>query len=137
MVQFTFAQQSRRAFSEVRELGLTPGHVKALMVLNDQPRPMGSLAESLGCDASTVTWLVDRLEERGLAERRPSLTDRRVKAVLLTSAGMESRAHLMERLYEPPDELIALDRSRLEALRSALGHLPKPADLSPPAAARS
>jgi DNA-binding MarR family transcriptional regulator len=127
MLQFAFMHQSRRFLSEAREMGLTPGHMKALMVLQPgELRPMGSLAEAMGCDASTCTWLVDRLEERGLVERRPSTKDRRVKAVVLTPSGLEMKESVHERMYEPPPELIELDRVSLEKLRSALRKLPRP-----------
>ena len=109
-----------------QELGVTPGHVKALLELQpDQPRPMGALAESLHCDASNATWLVDRLEERDLVERGDVPTDRRVKTVVLTSLGVKTRAAVIERLYEPPEDLLALDRKDLEELRAALAKLPK------------
>src|ERR1700693_5035913 len=35
-----------------------------------KPTPMNELAAFLGCDASNVTGLVDRLETRGVLERR-------------------------------------------------------------------
>ena len=109
----------------VRELGLTPGHMKALFVLElDEPRPMGALAEALVCDASTVTWLVDSLEERGIVERRPLPTDRRVKTVVLTSLGQKTKTELLERFYEPPQSLLELDTKQLEALDDALAVLP-------------
>ncbi len=109
----------------VRELGLTPGHMKALFVLElDEPRPMGAMAEALTCDASTVTWLVDSLEERGIVERRPLPTDRRVKTVVLTPLGAKTKAELVERLYEPPQALLDLDVKELEALDKALEILP-------------
>ena len=81
---------------------------------------MGSLAQSFQCDASTMTWLVDRLEERGLVERRMLPADRRVKAVALTPVGARTKAELVERVYEPPAELLALDRATLEGLKSTL-----------------
>jgi DNA-binding MarR family transcriptional regulator len=40
---------------------------------------MSQLADEWLCDASNATWIVDRLEERGLAERETTPTDRRVK----------------------------------------------------------
>jgi DNA-binding MarR family transcriptional regulator len=130
LLRFAFMQQSRRWFSEAREMGLTPGHMKALMILEPgEPRPMGALADAIGCDASTVTWLVDRLEERELVERRPSPTDRRVKAIVLTPGGVKMKTLVTERLYEPPPDLLALDRSTLEELRTALRKLPPPQDL--------
>ncbi len=48
---------------------------------------MGRMAELLHCDPSNVTGIVDTLEERNLAERKPSEADRRVKVVELTAAG--------------------------------------------------
>jgi DNA-binding MarR family transcriptional regulator len=113
----------------LQELGLTPGHMKALFELDgDVPVPMGALADTLVCDASSATWMVDRLEERGLVERGPHPRDRRVKTVVLTPEGAKIKAMLIERLHEPPAELEALDQSDLEALRDALQRLPK----SPP-----
>jgi DNA-binding MarR family transcriptional regulator len=69
--------------------------------------------------------MVDRLEQRGLVERHPLPTDRRVKAVLLTSVGAKTKAELLDRLAQPPPELLQLGRSDLEALRHALAKLPR------------
>ena len=38
----------------------------------DEPKPMSELAAALRCDNSNVTGIVDRLEDRGLVERRPA-----------------------------------------------------------------
>jgi DNA-binding MarR family transcriptional regulator len=111
----------------LREHGLTPGHLKALLALQpDAPRSMGALAETLACDASMATWLVDRLEERGMVERRTLPSDRRVKTIVLTERGLAARRMFLARMYEPPEELLAADRATLEALRDALGRLPMP-----------
>jgi DNA-binding MarR family transcriptional regulator len=122
----------------LREHGLTPGHLKALLVMRpDEPKPMGALAETLACDASMATWLVDRLEERGMVERRTLPTDRRVKTIALTKHGLATRQVFLARLYEPPKEFLSADRETLEALRDALARLPA-AEPTPdsPAAAR-
>jgi DNA-binding MarR family transcriptional regulator len=126
MARFTLGQVQRGGqFELLREHGLTPGHLKALAMLDaDEPRPMGAMAEGLRCDASQVTWLVDRLEERGFVERRPLATDRRVKTVALTDAGVAFRARVLEHLYEPPDALLSLDAGTLESLRTHLERLP-------------
>lgn len=122
MAEFTFARFNRGAHQAIlREHGLTPGHLKALGVLDPhEPRPMRAMAEALNVDASMCTWLVDRLEERGFVERRSLPSDRRVKTVVLTSKGIRLRERLAEALYEPPPELLSLDASRLRALRGAL-----------------
>jgi len=85
---------------------------------------MGSLAEEWKCDASTATWIVDRLEAKGLAERRPHPTDRRVKLVGLTPSGTRLKARQVERLYRPPQALLELNLADLVALRNAVAKLP-------------
>ena len=120
----TAMAQFGRASGMLQRLGLTPGHMKLLMKIDEgDGRPMGSLAQTFQCDASTMTWLVDRLEERGLVERRMLPSDRRVKTVALTPAGVKMKSDLMEQYYEPPPELLTLDRDALEALRSALARV--------------
>ena len=128
MAEFTFAKLQQSQHTEIlRGLGLTPGHMKALATLDpDRPKPMGAMAASLQCDASMVTWLVDRLEERGLVERRPSTTDRRVKTVVLTKTGIELRRRIGEVMFAPPAELLALDEGTLRTLCDALRSLPNP-----------
>jgi DNA-binding MarR family transcriptional regulator len=59
---------------------------------------MGELAGRLGCDSSNVTGLTDRLEDRGLVERRPAPGDRRVKVLALTDDGERVQRALWERL---------------------------------------
>jgi DNA-binding MarR family transcriptional regulator len=128
MAEFSFAEFKNSGQLDIlREMGLTPGHLKALAVLDpDEPRPMRAMADALSCDASMVTWLVDRLEERGLVERRASPTDRRVKTLILTPLGIRTRVRLEEAMYTPPPGLAALDLASLEALREALRKLPAP-----------
>jgi DNA-binding MarR family transcriptional regulator len=84
---------------------------------------MRSLAEQWRCDASTATWIVDRLERRGLAERRSAPTDRRVTLVVLTQAGVKTKTQLTRGIYKPPPELLELDRADLAALRDATAKL--------------
>jgi DNA-binding MarR family transcriptional regulator len=63
-----------------------------------RPLPMGRLAQTLACHASNVTGLVDRLEARGLVERRLSADDRRVKVLQLTTQGSRVRAQMLRRM---------------------------------------
>jgi DNA-binding MarR family transcriptional regulator len=103
---------------------LTPNDARALQSLSTQSgRTMGSLAEEWKCDASTATWIVDRLEGRGLVERRPHPTDRRARLVVLTAKGARLKARQLERMYVPPPELLGLDLTDLVALRDAAAKL--------------
>jgi MarR family transcriptional regulator, organic hydroperoxide resistance regulator len=103
------------------EFGLAPGGLKAMQLLEPGTElPMGALAEALVCDASNVTGLVDRLEERGLIERRPDPSDRRVKRIALTAEGQVAREQMMERLFEPPDAIRRLTPQEQEQLRDLL-----------------
>jgi MarR family transcriptional regulator, organic hydroperoxide resistance regulator len=51
------------------------------------PVPMGEVACRLHCDASNVTGIIDRLEQRGLVERRAAPADRRIKTLVVTTRG--------------------------------------------------
>lgn len=73
-------------FERSAEFDLSPPLAKALHALS-QPLSMGELADRLYCDASNITGIVDRLESRGLVDRQPDPTDRRVKRLVLTDAG--------------------------------------------------
>ena len=104
--------------------GLTPNDSRALHALNAEAGlPMRSLAEAWACDPSNATWIVDRLEALGLAERQPSPADRRVKLVRLTAKGQRTKAELLEEFYQPPDELAGLDCADLDALERILEKL--------------
>ena len=89
------------------ELSAAQCHVLHLIEPN-QPVAMGQIAESLACDASNVTGLVDRLESRGLVRRQPSSGDRRIKVLELTQAGARLRSIVMERMTQPPEILARL-----------------------------
>ena len=124
LLDLTMGQRTR-FFGILQEFGLTPGDLRALSALDrEAPRRMRTLARAWACDASNVTWMVDRLESRGLVERQMLPTDRRVKMVALTPLGASTKAELFTRLHEPPPDFLALDRATLEALRDALACLP-------------
>lgn len=96
---------------------LNPGALHALLTLDpDEPQRMSVLAGGWGCDASNVTWLVDRLEEHGLVERRAHPTDRRVRTVALTPKGVQVRKEVEAMIYDPPPTIAALDADDLDAL---------------------
>ena len=116
-----FTQDKPRRWAILSELGLSMQQSMALTHLEPgEPLPMSSLAELLHCDNSNVTGIVDRLEAAGLAERRPGVGDRRVKAIVLTEKGEGMRAEVMRRAGEPPPPLAALPAADAVALRDIL-----------------
>jgi DNA-binding MarR family transcriptional regulator len=101
------------------QLGVTPPLLGALRFL-EQPQTMGRMAELLRCDPSNVTGLVDALEDRKLARRKPSAEDRRVKEVELTAAGKKLRARAVAEMLKPPAWIKDLSASDQRALREIL-----------------
>ena len=63
--------------------------------------------------------------------RRAHAPDRRVNLVVLTRAGVETRAAMLEATYAPPPELMQLDVPTLRALRDAASALPNGRESSP------
>jgi DNA-binding MarR family transcriptional regulator len=118
--------QRVRAGAALAELGLGFAQAHALRMLDpEDPIPMSVLAERLFCDASNVTGLVDRLEARGLVERRSHDHDRRVKALTLTPSGVALRDQVLTVMSEPPEAIAALPESDQRALRDILARAVK------------
>ncbi|GIG69133.1 MarR family winged helix-turn-helix transcriptional regulator [Phytomonospora endophytica] len=92
-------EQAKADFARiVARFGL-PVHLARAIVLLTEPAPMRDLAERLACDRSYITALADRLDERGLVERVPG-TDRRVKLLALTEAGVAVRDEISRAIAE-------------------------------------
>jgi DNA-binding MarR family transcriptional regulator len=116
-----FHASRRRFLAVASEFELSPPQVRALGVLDpERPVPMSELAEALHCDNSNVTGIVDRLEDRGLVERRSATHDRRVKMLAVTDRGAEVRARLAERLDEAPEPLARLSPEDQRTLRDIM-----------------
>ena len=97
---------------------LSPMAMRVLYELEPgQERPMRDLAQNVGCDASNVTGIADRMEARGLIERRHAPGDRRVTLIALTAEGAELRLQVLERLFEPPEAIQRLPEADLRTLR--------------------
>src|SRR6266849_2526021 len=114
LMRFFFAQRAHLPASGAKfDLSPTQCHVLHL-IEPGRPLPMSRLADTLSCDASNVTGLVDRLESRGLVERRPSADDRRVKELQLTPTGSRLRAQLLRRMTgrSLPLSKLSLDQRR-------------------------
>ena len=120
----------RRMIEMARELDFSPVQIHLLRLLEPGVEtPMRALAQQLFCDPSNVTGIVDRLEARGLIERRSLETDRRVKIIRLTPDGQRVRAEVVARMSLPPEEIAALSLESQLALRDALREAAERLDL--------
>src|SRR3954447_15204180 len=111
-----FATNRGRFIAVLGEFDLWPPQWFALQAL-DEPTPMGKLAGMLHCDSSNITGITDRLEQRGLVQRRAAEHDRRVKLLVLTPAGRRLRDRISARLAVPPDAIAGLSAADKRALR--------------------
>ena len=109
MLELLFSHHRPRVWGIAAEFDLAPMQMFALKTLEPgHELPMSALAGSLHCDASNVTGIVDRLECRGLIERRSSSEDRRVKMIAVTEAGQRLREQIAARMGEPPPPIAEL-----------------------------
>ena len=123
LMQLFFAQRANLPLVAA-ELELSPAQCHVLHLIEPgRPIPMGQLAETLACDASNVTGLVDRLESRGLIRRRASEQDRRVKVLELTPTGARLRTLLIDRMTAPPATLRRLSAAEQRSLVRILARL--------------
>ena len=121
LVQVAFDRVHRYFATTAAEMDLAPAQAAALQELRpDAPISMRELAGRLKCDPSNITGLIDRLEMRGLVERRAHPADRRIKYLVLTIDGQAVREQLAARLYAAPGWLSDLGESDQQALRELL-----------------
>src|SRR3954471_15719918 len=116
-----FTSQRTRFLAIASEFELAPAQLMALKALDpDEPVPMRDLAEALACDNSNVTGIIDRLEDRGLVERRASQADRRVKMLVVTPEGVDVRRRVKARMDEAPEPLKRLPPDEQHQLRDLM-----------------
>lgn len=103
------------------ELGLSAAEGKVLLALEpDAILSMRALARRLGYDASNLTGIIDKLEDRGAVQRQPDPSDRRVKNIVPTGEGARIRNGLAQRLRGDAGPVSALTEPELHDLRALL-----------------
>jgi MarR family transcriptional regulator for hemolysin len=71
------------------------------------PLSQSELADKLGVEGATMVAMIDRLVKAGLANREASTTDRRVKRVVLTAAGLKIYEKVKAEAAQLRKELLA------------------------------
>ncbi|MFF5449003.1 MarR family winged helix-turn-helix transcriptional regulator [Streptomyces sp. NPDC012888] len=100
-----------RMAAALAEIGLTARMHCVLVHALEEERTQIQLAEIGDMDKTTMVVTVDALEKAGLAERRPSSTDRRARIIAVTEKGAETAARSQE----------IVDRVHRDALASLAG----------------
>jgi len=125
-----------RMTAALAEIGMTPRMHCVLVKAIEAERTQAQLAELGDMDKTTMVVTVDALEKAGLAQRRPSATDRRARIIAGTPDGAEMAKRsqaIVDRVHrEAIDSLPEPARSALVDALSALaaGHLATPDDTS-------
>jgi DNA-binding MarR family transcriptional regulator len=131
---YVLSTQMTAAFAE---LGITPRDYCVLYHAPDAERTQIELAEISDLDKTTMVGTVDELEKAGLAERRPSGTDRRARIVSVTEAGRQAvadGAKIPDRVHCAVLEALPADQDEVlvDALTGlAEGFLSTPAESGP------
>lgn len=106
------------------EIGLTARMHCVLVHALEEERTQNQLAEIGDMDKTTMVVTVDALEKAGLAERRPSSTDRRARIIAVTEEGARTAARsqqIADRVHE--EALAAFAPADRKAFLRLLTHL--------------
>ncbi|MEU6845964.1 MarR family winged helix-turn-helix transcriptional regulator [Streptomyces sp. NPDC046716] len=128
-----------RMAAALAEIGLTARMHCVLVHALEEERTQNQLAEIGDMDKTTMVVTVDALEQAGLAERRPSSTDRRARIIAVTKAGAKVAARSQEIVDGVHEEALSAfppeDREVFLRLMSHLagGHLSTPSPTPTPA----
>lgn len=106
---------------------LTALQAKALINV-EEPMSMRELARRLRSEPPNVTGIVDRLQTRGLVERRDDPADRRVKMIAITESGKAITKDFKHSLNFAAEPLAALKQDERRLLRDLLRRMREAAD---------
>lgn len=114
--------------AELAPYGVTPGQYGVLRCLWDENgQTAKQLADRLCLDGSTVTGILDRMEQKGLIKKQADPKDRRALKVQLTEVGIQLKEPLSKAIEEANRKALAhLDRDQAEALKRLLEDISEP-----------
>jgi MarR family transcriptional regulator, transcriptional regulator for hemolysin len=96
----------------------------AIAAKAESPLSQSELADRLGVEGATMVAMVDRLVKAGLVAREASSTDRRIKRVVLTTAGVAIYEKVKTEADTLRKQLLAkMDAKKLQAATELLDNL--------------
>jgi DNA-binding MarR family transcriptional regulator len=126
------AQRMRTALDEVaRSFGLAGARDWLVLsaIADGPPQTQLALAHALGLDKTTLTSLLDRLENRGLLTRTLDRHDRRARIPALTPAGRNTQQRVARARDETEAAVLhGFTSAERKLLRDLLGRLAADAD---------
>jgi len=101
---------------------VTPGQFGVLVLIEENAGlNQSTLAKTLGIERSTMVGVIDGLENRGLVERRKSLTDKRAHALTLTDQGNKLLGSIKPKVKDHENRIAGdLNAEELETLMELL-----------------
>jgi len=101
---------------------VTPGQFGVLVLIEENAGlNQSTLAKALGIERSTMVGVIDGLENRGLVERRKSLTDKRAHALTLTDQGDKLLGSIKPKIKDHESRIAGdLNTDELETLMELL-----------------
>lgn len=122
LIMINQALFQKKVLNKLMKMGLTPGQPKVLDYLSIYN---GSMQKNIayGCqiDPATLTGILERMEEKGLVERRIINGNRRSSYVYLTESGRENSKNVAEAFIEIETEVFkGIDKSEREQFMNVL-----------------
>ena len=124
-----FARVTRRLVELEKPIldahGLTMwGYVALSRLAVEPPSTQQALAAAIGHDKTRLIGVLDDLERAGLITREPDPTDRRVRLVRISDAGLARHAAVVAEIRAMEDTFLSeLAAAERVVLRAALAHL--------------
>ncbi|MFZ7104233.1 MAG: MarR family winged helix-turn-helix transcriptional regulator [Peptococcaceae bacterium] len=126
----TKAQQAVFQFFKARlaDYDVTPVQYGILGCLwEENGQTPKQIAYHLSLDGSTITGILDRMENKGLVQRTPDPNDRRALRVILTEKGMELQEPIQEIIYAANEKVLEAfsqdDRDKLQVFLERFDNL--------------
>lgn len=80
----------KRVEEDIRRYGLNPTEFAVLeLIYSKGEQPIQKIGEKVLIASSSITYVVDKLEKKGLLKRKPCSNDRRVTYAAITPKGIE------------------------------------------------